>query len=66
MKTRYKHIHFLQMNKYHWVCLNNKSEAELGNIDYYKPWRKYVFEGEAGAIFDSSCLQDILHFMGQL
>ena len=66
MKTKYKHIHFVRVDAHHWNCLNNKTGGVLCEIYHYAPWRKYVFEGQGGCVFDTSCLQDILHFMGQL
>ncbi len=69
MKTKYKHIYFVETNfaegKSFW-CRNNKSNAILGLVEYYIPWKRYVFEGRNDCVFDTSCLQDIIHFIGQL
>jgi hypothetical protein len=67
MKTRYKHIVFEQVgDSTNWICHNIKTAAKLGYVEYYKRWHRYVFEGVEGCVFDTSCLQDICHFMGQL
>lgn len=42
---------------------NNKSKDILGRLSYYPTWKQYVFESEYGAIFNNSCLRDILDFM---
>ena len=71
MKTRYKHIHFEEGGGpkadhplYH--CKNNRTASILGVVFYFKPWKKYVFEGRTGCVFDVSCLTDIIDFMNQL
>lgn len=72
MKTRYRHIHFdedyeqLDPINPTYICRNNKSDSILGTVGYYPPWRKYVFIGEEGAGFDTSCLTDIIDFIKQL
>ena len=72
MKTRYKHIYFvedfdqLDPDKSVYFCRNNKNNGDLGTVAYYPPWRKYEFIGEEGAGFDISCLADIIDFMKQL
>jgi len=70
-KTKYKHIHFekqltLYSHKPWYLCLNNKSKALLGDVVFFEPWRKYVFEPEDDSIFDETCLADIIHFLKQL
>ena len=71
MKTKYKHIHFVAVvsglkNKERYKCMNNKSSAVLGEIFYYTPWRKYVFAMTEDAVFDDSCLRDVINFLEQL
>ena len=70
MKTKYKHIHFAEamisgVNKTYW-CKNNKTDGILGLVEYYPPWRKYVFSTDGDCVFDISCLADIIDFMKQL
>ena len=72
MKHKYKRIHFLRADtdllkeKPYWRCKNNRTYATLGIVEMYSQWNKYVFEPTANCAFDISCLQDIIHFMGQL
>ena len=67
MKTKYKHIHFVEKTfkggVSAWVCLNNKSGEALGGASYYPRWRKYVMEFSEEAVFDESCLRDIADFL---
>jgi hypothetical protein len=71
MQTEYKHIHFVegagsQKHRPSYNCRNNRSKTLLGNVFYYQAWKRYVFEGSPGCIFDTSCLADIIEFMKQL
>ena len=42
---------------------NNKTQAQLGILSYYKPWKQYVFSSQPECVFNNSCLRDILDFM---
>jgi hypothetical protein len=69
MKTRYKYIHFEKdiPTAEGWVIINNRSNAVLGYLAYYKPWKQYVFsQASENIVFNKSCLQEIIHFMDQL
>lgn len=71
MKTRYKHIHFENTSKLHrghslWLCLNNRTNEELGQVFYFTPWRKYCITFSENSAFDSSCCSDIADFLDQL
>ncbi len=70
MKTRYKFIHFAKCNPsskgWLWGCLNNKDKDIMGVIIYYKPWKQHVIEFREGCVFNNSCLEDIIDFLGQL
>lgn len=71
MKTRYKHIHFEECpgpaaKHPLYYCKNNRDGCILGKVFYYLTWKKYVFEGGDGCVFDTSCLADIIHFLKQL
>jgi hypothetical protein len=70
MQTKYKHIDFAQAKSNGqdvWVCNNTKHDEVLGLIEYYEPWKQYVFSATDNTmIFSVSCLQDIIHFIGQL
>ena len=73
MKTKYKYIKFIKFQtKEHvkhdiYICLTNgKPESMLGKVEYYYPWKQYVFEPNEFAVFSSDCLDDISHFISQL
>lgn len=42
---------------------NNRSNAQLGIISYYKPWKEYVFSSKMDCVFNNSCLRDVLDFI---
>lgn len=70
MRTKYKYIHFEKLldakSRTYWFCKNNKSKRGLGIVEYYKPWRQYVFEAYGDCVFNIDCLNDIVDFMKQL
>jgi hypothetical protein len=73
MKTKYKFIYFeevrsdlFQDEKKSFKMKNNRSKKTLGTIDWYEPWKRYCFIPSDLAVFDDSCLSDIIHFIGQL
>ena len=77
MKTRYRHIHFEEVNIpaqemlvlsscHYWLCKNNKDNSILGRVDYYEHWHKYVASFYDNAVFDETCLADIADFLRQL
>ena len=73
MKTKYRHIHFNKLaslydyeDKPCYNCKNSKQKSMLGQVFYYDQWNRYLFEGNAGCVFDTSCLADIIDFMKQL
>jgi hypothetical protein len=44
--------------------ITNKHDGyHLGTIEYYKTWKKYVFNPSNSSIFDESCLKDIIKFI---
>lgn len=69
MKTHYQYIHFEKVAETQktssWICRNNRSNADLGMIKWYSPWRQYCLI-TSGAIFNLSCLNDIIDFIKQL
>ncbi len=68
MKTKYKFINFQKsiVSDATWICSNNKTYDCLGVVAYYDRWKQWVFEGRPACVYSVSCLQDIIHFMGQL
>lgn len=65
MKTRYKHIHFVEGDEY-WDCYNNKDDERLGYTVFDLDWKQWVFISADMISFSASCLCDIAHFLEQL
>ena len=66
MKTKYKFIHFVEFKDGLWLCKNNKSNDELGYLEFYSRWKQWTFRATAMAVFNSTCLDDISDFLKQL
>ena len=50
-----------------WSCRNLKSDAVLGYVKWYGPWRQYCFVPEVDTVFSRSCMVDIENFIhGQM
>lgn len=45
---------------------NNRSNAQLGIISFYKPWKEYVFSSQPECVFNGTCLADVLSFISEL
>ncbi len=50
----------------HWAILNKKDNGVLGDICWYKPWRKHVAYFRKASIFDEGCLSNIAEFLEEL
>ena len=35
----------------------------LGSVDWYAPWRRYVFEPAFATLFDRNCMMEIVDFI---
>lgn len=46
--------------KSQWVVGNRKSEACLGIIKWYAPWRCWCFFPEPDVVFSADCMEEIL------
>lgn len=69
MKVKYTHIHFADCSTSEevvYVCRNNKTGDILGFVEYDNPWRRFRFRPNGHPDLDNGCLNDIVHFMGQL
>lgn len=68
MKTHYKFIHFAKHEDFDtaWWCHNNRTGGTLGMVEWYRPWKQYIFNAHDDSLFSADCLQDIIHFMSQL
>lgn len=51
-----------------YVCFNKKSGEGLGLVLWQESWKQWVFQpnDELMLVFSVACLQDIIHFIGQL
>ncbi len=49
-----------------WDVINNKSDALLGVIEWYGPWRQYTFEAIDQPIFNNACLTELAAFLTEL
>jgi len=72
MKTRYKHIHFVQDRRRTeegravYYCRNNKTQTGLAEISYYPLWSRWVVCANEAAVWDATRLRDIADFLDQL
>lgn len=48
-----------------WSVINSYSDV-LGEISWYRGWRKYTFEPRTGSAYDSVCLYSIADFLRHL
>jgi len=64
---RYKFIKICDAEmKNHFLVFNLKHGDLLGEIGWYRPWRKYCFCPQADTMFTASCLNDIADFMNNI
>jgi hypothetical protein len=68
MEKKYKYITIketgaLEGSKETYDILNNRSGDWLGEIYYYRDWRQYVCTFNEQAVFNKSCLLDIIYFI---
>lgn len=42
-----------------WTVQGRRTGESLGEINWYKPWKRYVFCPGAMTEFDANCLRDI-------
>lgn len=77
MQTEYEYIYFENVTPYDgrkttvWDCRNKTSKDRLGRVQWFGPWRQYVFSVEtdvleASVILSSGCLTDIQKFISAL
>ena len=48
-----------------WTVDAARSGDLLGQVEWYAPWRQYVFEPEPGCVFNVGCLDDISAFLAE-
>lgn len=68
MKTEYRYIHFVWLHiDGMWQCRNNRTDDVLGWVEWYDPWRQYIFMAAYdNTIFSADCLADIQDFIGKV
>jgi len=72
LKIEYDYLRFVQKptpaNRKTGIysCRNLKSDAELGEVRWYGPWRGYCYFPSVQAVYSASCLQDIADFISRL
>ena len=70
MKTDYKYIRFMCLGDTgktsRWSIHNIRTQAFLGEIKWYSAWRQYCFFTTSDAVFNDSCMHDMLDFIKQL
>jgi hypothetical protein len=49
-----------------WVVINKASGIAIAKIEWYFPWRQYIFESINNSFYNNGCLQAILTFMNKL
>lgn len=65
MTTKYleiKDISFIGCRS-KYVVSNKKSNTIIGFIEYYAPWRQYVYAPSSDTIYSAGCLYDIQKFI---
>jgi len=65
---KYKYIEMMELkfkvkNKPAYGVYSLKTQDILGMIEYYPPWRRFVFSADEGAVFDSVCMDNIADFL---
>jgi len=53
-----KYLYFIKHDSMVFVSSKNTKEP-LGVIDYYEPWKQFVFSPEEYTAFSHECLNDI-------
>lgn len=71
MKTEYRYMIFTKYTDMfgdaYWRCLNRKnSKLLLAKVVWNDNWRCWELQPEPQCCFTVDCLQDIIHFIGQL
>lgn len=46
-----------------WLIVPARGGDAIGYIEFYAPWRKYIWSMLNGAIFDVGCTQEVVDFL---
>lgn len=64
---KYKYIRFIELisqtEKSIWSCRNNRSNEELGIVEWYPLWKRYCYFPKRQAVYSAGCLDDISDFI---
>lgn len=70
LKTKYKHIEFLEAEKKPktsvYLVKNHQTGDRLGVVFWHSPWRQYVLRPFLETLWSRSCLDDVSDFINQL
>lgn len=66
MKTKYKFIRFEELYDEFYAIYNNRSNDLLGELQFYKPFKKWELSLERNVGFTKECLLDVVDFIKQL
>ncbi len=61
MRKRLTFKKYLDVENTYYV--KNKSGDKLGDIEYYKDWKCWIFQPEISTIFSDDCLLEIQGFL---
>ncbi len=64
---KYQYVKFVERSRTTkticWSCRNIRSDAELGIVKWYAPWRRYCYFPLCQAVYSVGCLADIQDFI---
>ena len=43
--------------------VTSKDHVDLGEIEYYEPWKQYIYVSDNDRIYSADCLKDIARFL---
>lgn len=66
MRRAYKYIKFNLGESGIWWCSNKKNGTLLGSVSIFEAWKQYCFFPFDETVLNATCLQDVIHFLGQL
>lgn len=64
-KKHKSHIRFEPVDEYYRIY-NVHNNSRLGTIEWYSPWRQYVFESYGGVVWSMDCFADVQAFVATL
>lgn len=56
-------IKIAQVGKNKFMVITKKDDIFLGDITYYKRWRKWIFTPDVGTFYDSECMIEIGEYL---